>query len=186
MTFEIPQRYRYSAYGKTTLEKDNGSTDHSFIESLFAYTGREYDFDTELYGYRSRYFSPEIARFLSQDPLGFASGETNLYRALKNNPLRFVDPYGYLSLSQMVGIVVGGALIGVGVAVIGAVVIGGLIGAVVTGTLAGALGAAAAGIIPAIGAGLLIGGAAGLGAAVGLNSAHASGVTAGGASCPLK
>ena len=33
-------------------------------------------------------------RYLSQDPIGFASGETNLYRAMKNNPLIYTDPTG--------------------------------------------------------------------------------------------
>ena len=106
------QRYRYSSYGKTTLEKDNGSTDHSFIENLFAYTGREYDIDTELYSYRSRYFSPEIGRFLSEDRLGFAGGDTNLYRYVGNNPISRRDPNGmfWLNIAGAISGAIGAAI----------------------------------------------------------------------------
>ena len=87
------QRYRYSSYGKTTLEKDNGSTDHTFIENLFAYTGREYDIDTELYGYRSRYYSPELGRFISRDKI-WPKGGLNGYDYANGNPLIHSDPTG--------------------------------------------------------------------------------------------
>ena len=85
--------YRYSSYGKTTIEKDNGSTDHNFVENLFAYTGREYDIDTELYGYRSRYYSPELGRFISRDKI-WPKGGLNGYDYASENPLSFVDPEG--------------------------------------------------------------------------------------------
>jgi uncharacterized protein RhaS with RHS repeats len=33
-------------------------------------------------------------RYLSQDPIGFAGGDANLYRYVWNNPLRYRDPSG--------------------------------------------------------------------------------------------
>lgn len=36
-------------------------------------------------------------RFLSEDPIGFMSGDTNFYRYVGNNPIRDRDPSGKLS-----------------------------------------------------------------------------------------
>jgi RHS repeat-associated protein len=57
------------------------------------YTGREDD-GTELVYYRARYYHPTLQRFVSEDPIGFESGDTNLYAYVENNPLRYVDPLG--------------------------------------------------------------------------------------------
>ena len=64
----------------------------------YAYTGRELD-DTDLYYYRARYYDPTTQRFLSQDPIGFASGDFNFYRYVGNSPGNFVDPSGLWSVS---------------------------------------------------------------------------------------
>ncbi len=40
----------------------------------FAFTGREWDPETNLYYYRARYYDPKIGRFLSEDPEGFIDG----------------------------------------------------------------------------------------------------------------
>ncbi len=59
----------------------------------YAYTGREYD-TPELYYYRARYYDPQIQRFISEDPIGFASKDTNWYRYTWNNPVNLVDHNG--------------------------------------------------------------------------------------------
>jgi hypothetical protein len=57
-----------------------------------------------------RYYDPEVGRFISKDPIGFAGGdvnlyryvdsvgkvpmETNLYQYAGNNPINFIDPLG--------------------------------------------------------------------------------------------
>jgi len=62
---------------------------------LFAYTGRERDDETGLYYYyRARYYDPAVGRFVSEDPLAFVAGDTNLYRYVSNTPLNSVDPSG--------------------------------------------------------------------------------------------
>jgi RHS repeat-associated protein len=91
------QRYRYSAYGDTTIERVQGNgTQQKFIENPFAYVGRELEPETGDYYYRARYRSPSTGRFLSQDPIGFASNDTNLYRYVFNSPLHSVDPSGLI------------------------------------------------------------------------------------------
>lgn len=39
-------------------------------------------------------FSPNLGRFLQNDPKGFNAGDTNLYRYVGNNPANMLDPHG--------------------------------------------------------------------------------------------
>ena len=64
------------------------------IAASYRYTGREYDADTGLYYYRNRWYDPEIGRFISEDPIGFAGGDINLYGYVWNNPQSWTDPSG--------------------------------------------------------------------------------------------
>ena len=48
-----------------------------------------------MYYYRNRWYDPEIGRFISEDPVGFAGGDINLYSYVGNNPLNFIDPFGF-------------------------------------------------------------------------------------------
>jgi RHS repeat-associated protein len=57
-------------------------------------TGREHDGPTGLYYYRARYYQPQLARFISEDPIGFASDDTNVYAYVRNAPTRWADPSG--------------------------------------------------------------------------------------------
>jgi len=44
--------------------------------------------------YRARYYHPGLQRFISEDPIGFAGGDFNIYAYGRNNPMRFTDPLG--------------------------------------------------------------------------------------------
>jgi len=59
----------------------------------YGYTGREVDAD-DLYYYRARYYDPTLERFISEDPIGFSSGDFNWYRYVRNDPVNLVDPEG--------------------------------------------------------------------------------------------
>src|SRR5690606_545871 len=43
---------------------------------------------------RARMYDPKLGRFISEDPIGFAGGDVNLYGYVWNNPLHFTDPMG--------------------------------------------------------------------------------------------
>ncbi len=64
-------------------------------QNPFQFTGREND-SNGLYFYRARYYSPALARFITQDPLEFAGGDSNFYAYVGNNPINWVDPLGQL------------------------------------------------------------------------------------------
>ena len=57
------------------------------------YTGRQYDAESGLYHYRARAYSPDIGRFMQQDPAGMVDGP-NLYAYVGNNPVNRRDPSG--------------------------------------------------------------------------------------------
>jgi RHS repeat-associated protein len=60
----------------------------------FGFAGMEYDSTTGLYYDHARYYDAAIGRFTSQDPKGFAAGDTNLYRYVGNDPTGNTDPSG--------------------------------------------------------------------------------------------
>jgi RHS repeat-associated protein len=81
--------YTYEPYGRTTADATNGNTQQ--------YTGRENDNPGNaggLYYYRARYYMPGCARFISEDPIGWASGQTNNYGYVGGNPVSYIDPMG--------------------------------------------------------------------------------------------
>ncbi len=86
--------YRYSPFGET---ETTGETSTNPAQ----YTGREHD-GTGLYYYRARYYAPELARFISSDPIGLADG-LNIYAYVGNNPVNFIDDSGYKRRSDRSG-----------------------------------------------------------------------------------
>jgi RHS repeat-associated protein len=65
-------------------------------EFRYGYTGRELDTETGLYYYRARYYDSKVGRFISEDPIGFSAGDTNLYRYVGNNSTNYTDPSGQI------------------------------------------------------------------------------------------
>ncbi|MGA1825362.1 MAG: CARDB domain-containing protein [bacterium] len=86
-TGNIIQEYTYDSFGNIVHQSGD-------LINPYTYTGREYDPESGLYYYRARYYDAKIGRFLSQDPIGFGSGDLNLYRYVNNNPVNWIDPYG--------------------------------------------------------------------------------------------
>ncbi|MFM0301528.1 RHS repeat-associated core domain-containing protein [Paraburkholderia sediminicola] len=58
--------------------------------------------------YRNRYYNPTTARFISEDPIGWASGQTNAYAYVNGNPVSLYDPFGLWSIGAGGYVVVGG------------------------------------------------------------------------------
>ncbi len=79
----------YSAYGVII-----GSESNAAARGRYGWTSREYDADTGLQYNMARDFSPATGTWTSQDPIGFAAGDANLYRYAKNSPVDLSDPSG--------------------------------------------------------------------------------------------
>ena len=90
----IVERYEYSAYGQTQIlspsHEPRATSDYS---NPYMFTGRRLDDETGLYYYRARMYHPELGRFMQPDPIGYLGG-LNLYAYVKNNPLKWIDPWG--------------------------------------------------------------------------------------------
>jgi len=78
--------YVYDAFGNVTVSGE--ASDNSF-----QFTAREND-GTGLYYYRARYYSPEMQRFISEDPLKLKGGDINFFAYTANNPVNRKDPKG--------------------------------------------------------------------------------------------
>ena len=78
----------YDAYGNILSETSPSNGDR------FKFAGMQYDAATGLYYDHARYYDPNTGRFVSQDPDGFAAGDTNLYRYVANTPTIATDPSG--------------------------------------------------------------------------------------------
>ena len=71
-----------------------GATEISSLAPAYRFTGREHDEPLYLHYYRARYYHTDLQRFISEDPLGFYAGDTNLYAYVGNSPTNFIDPLG--------------------------------------------------------------------------------------------
>jgi len=93
-TQAIKSSYAYDAYGNSSLTGTLSTSEQ--------YTGREND-GTGLYFYRARYYSSKYGRFISEDPIGWGSGQTNGYAYVGGDPVRRTDPSGLVNLVAQVG-----------------------------------------------------------------------------------
>ena len=112
--------YVYDAWGNCDILQDKEG-----IATLNPFRYRSYYFDEEtgLYYLQSRYYDPELGRFISADSIEYLDPETlgglNLYAYCGNNPVINYDPTGELFLTCLLIGLIAGAIIG---AVIGGVV----------------------------------------------------------------
>ena len=82
--------WRYRIYG-TGL--DSSGTAPFFLR--YRWIGREFDQESGLYYFRSRYYDPRVARFVQEDAIGFAGGP-NLYAFGDGNPTNGRDSDGLM------------------------------------------------------------------------------------------
>ena len=150
--------YTYDAWGKVTATNVANTTESATVlaRNPYLYRGYRYDSETGLYYLNSRYYDPEIGRFINADDVSNigADGEIlsyNLFCYCLNNPIARSDGDGTWSLPNWAKIVIGVVAIVAGAAVVAAT--GGtaaaVVGAVVTGTKAAAISGAISAVITA-------------------------------------
>lgn len=155
------EQYRYRAFGEPLVQSSLGNP--------WFFTGAAFDFKTGLQSNRLRWYSPDLGRFINPDPINLLGG-VNLYAYASNNPARFVDPFGIVSVPSV--------LCQVSIILISS-------GAGIFGTLAGGFlgGLAAAGTVSV--AGIFICGSITEGVTIkGGNGSPGGGGGPGGGTCP--
>lgn len=83
----------FTPYG-TSLVRDMAGTGIG-VALRYRWTGREYDAETGFYYLRARYYSPDMRRFVREDP----AGRGNLYAYVDGGPLEATDPSGMVPSS---------------------------------------------------------------------------------------
>jgi RHS repeat-associated protein len=69
----------------------------------YKFTGKERDTESGLDNFGARYNASSLGRFMSPDPVGIMKQKLidpqqwNMYAYVRNNPLRFIDPFGMYS-----------------------------------------------------------------------------------------
>ena len=108
-------RFLYDSYGNLV------SSSGTMADKVnFRYRGYYYDAETDFYYLHTRYYSPEICRFISADQpelvptLSQTLGQLNLFAYCNNNPIMYTDPDGKavgaaLFWGALIGLIVGGA-----------------------------------------------------------------------------
>lgn len=90
--------YDYDDWGKPTITSD-GSTIGNELKELnpFMYKGYFFDQDTQMFYLKTRYYDPELGRFISADAEVGSVGNTmgmNLFAYCKCNPINLADENG--------------------------------------------------------------------------------------------
>ena len=110
-TGAVVERYQYTPFGETSIFNVSGASnaanaditastnDAGGFDNPFRFTARRKDFEeeSELYDYRTRYYRPKTGRFICHDSIGDWGDDGNVGNGLAycgNNPVNFVDPWG--------------------------------------------------------------------------------------------
>ena len=94
----------YDAWGKPIFEQTSSGSEALIMAMIIAatnvaYRSYFYDFDTGLYYLRSRYYDPEVGRFINADDTAYLGADKsplsfNLFAYCFNNPIFISDHYG--------------------------------------------------------------------------------------------
>jgi RHS repeat-associated protein len=87
-TGAVVARYRYSAYGKLIEESGVAAG-----ECSFRFSTKYWDAEVGLYWYGYRYYSAELGRWMTKDPIEERGG-VNLYEFVNGNPVNEGDANG--------------------------------------------------------------------------------------------
>ncbi len=108
-------KYEYNSWGKLLNELPDEDDENFCLAARFnpfMYKGYCYDRSTKLYYCNSRYYSPELCRWISPDSIEYLDPESinglNLYCYCLNNPIMCADPSGH----SIIGAMIFGAAVG--------------------------------------------------------------------------
>ena len=117
MSGSVVVEYKYDAWGNIVYQFGDTLADIN----PYRYRGYRFDVETGYYYLQSRYYNPQIGRFISADGLVGETGNLltqNMYAYSFNNPVMYSDPSGKFAISALIIGVVVGMIIGAGTSVV--------------------------------------------------------------------
>jgi RHS repeat-associated protein len=84
----VVDRINYDPFGNIVTESSPGTLGSTV---RIGFQSGEYDANTGLYRFGVRWLNPATGTWISQDPIGFAAGDPNLYRFVDNEPISMSD-----------------------------------------------------------------------------------------------
>ena len=117
--------YTYDAWGNVTVSYSNGGASTAARYNPFRYRGYYYDTETSLYYLNSRFYDPNVGRFLNADGFVNATGDLlgfNMFAYFGNNPVMRYNPLGDFGWDNLFE---GALLIAIGVMTVAAVALTG-------------------------------------------------------------
>jgi RHS repeat-associated protein len=113
-TGAVLDQIAYDAFGNIVAQLN------PLLANPILFASREFDAETGLYYNRARYLDPSTGRWTTQDPMGFAAGDANLYRYVFNNPVVYTDPSGLWSWQNFwIGVGVATTVVASGIFIVG-------------------------------------------------------------------
>jgi RHS repeat-associated protein len=91
----VAAHYEYDPFGNLVNQAGAFADDNPY-----RFSTKYLDQETNLYYYGYRYYSPQLGRWISRDPIGEEGGE-NLVSFVQNNPTGFIDILGNDSWSDL-------------------------------------------------------------------------------------
>ena len=107
---DVVVTYIYSDFGE--LKEATGNQEIIKNNSII-YKDYYYDQESKLYYLKTRYYNPDLRRYMSVDDLasierrGSDSYFYNLFSYCKNDPINLSDEYGLLAISLTIGVILG-------------------------------------------------------------------------------
>ena len=111
----IRAKYVYDAWGNHKVYNASGveQTSSTFVGNInpIRYRGYYYDTESDMYYCKSRYYKPQINRWINMDDISYLDKKNingfNLYAYCGNDPVNKYDPSGHIAISTIIGIIIG-------------------------------------------------------------------------------
>ncbi len=92
-TGDLKQYFVYDPYGISYVYNGAWTVTVDAYAWSRRFAGQQWDFETQINCFRSRYVHSILGSFLTRDPIGYTDSY-NLYNYVRDNPTCFVDPTG--------------------------------------------------------------------------------------------
>ena len=96
---EVVQHIEYVPFGEVFIEERN-----SIWNTPYLFNAKEFDEETGLYYYGTRYYEPRVSLWISTDPMQEKTSNITTYAYCINNPVAYIDHDGKFSKKWMANI----------------------------------------------------------------------------------